>query len=518
MRLALKHSQNYCPSIRHPLELVCVILRKGGGTGRRTGLRSQPSKEDGGSSPPSCTSQKEEMGMCSDTEIPEINGAAPMPPPQDASIDYNDLLKSLKFSSVQRSSHLLRITIEVEESLANVVFTQTIEYFKNSSLGGLDLKRAPYEYVQEMYTEEIFGHTKDYFLHYVAIDFLMNEIIARKITLVNYPRFVAVDVSPEKKISYHFDVSVADALELKEWKHFAFRSPKRKRYKDLDKQVCAFVESRHNQSRRLNYTLVEEDDWILFETTLLDCNFKPVHGNCRSSFWIKLGRQELSDSLSCQFINKSIGDCFQTSTFSGCAPSHQSGDCSYTFLVTIKAIIKSGHTSLDVLKATFRLKNKTDVHNKLMEIFSYRNDVSQRQAIIEEVFHLLLSKHRFEVPKHLILRREEDIIGNLSRQPDYHVYKSQEDFQTSVEMLAEKQLKEEIIIDQIAYNENIKADLKDIINYLYLLNSKRLKEFIYFKPILERIEETSNPINTSTITQAVMREKTLNFIIHSLTK
>ncbi|MFA6263186.1 MAG: hypothetical protein WCW33_00895 [Candidatus Babeliales bacterium] len=454
--------------------------------------------------------------MCSDTEIPEISGATPLPPPQEAPVE--SLPTPLIFNAIQRSSHLLRIIIDIDKAMTNAVLLQTTEHFRNSSFGGFDLKKVPSEYVQEMYAAEIFGHTKDYFFHHIAIDFLMDEIIAHKIALVNYPRFVTVEVTPDQKISYHFDLSIADALELKEWKHFAFRSPKRKRYKDLDKQVCSFVESRHNQSRRLNYTLVEEDDWVLFETTLLDCKNNPVHYGCRSSFWIKLGRQELSDSLASQLINKSIGDSFQTTSFSGYAPSNQTGECCYSFLVTIKSLIKCGHTSLEVLKTTFRLKNKTDVHNKLMEIFSYRNDISQRQAIVDEVFHLLLSKHRFEVPKHLILRREEDIIGNLSRQPDYHVYKSQEDFQTSVEMLAEKQLKEEIIIDQIAYTENIKVDLKDTINYLYLLSSKRLKEFIYFKPLLERIEETSSPINISTISQAVMREKTLNFIIHSLTK
>ncbi|MFA5306153.1 MAG: hypothetical protein WC365_01760 [Candidatus Babeliales bacterium] len=455
--------------------------------------------------------------MCSDIQTSEVGEslalALPTPLP-----DTNKHENILTFIATKQSSHLLRITVEINQDAAHSVFLQTVELFKNGPLDGFNLKQASAEYVQEMYTEEIIGHTKDYFLHHLVIDFLINEIIARKIALVNYPRFISSESTGDKKIGFNFDVSIADSLELKEWKHFAFRSPKRKRYKDLDKQVCAFIENRHALAHKPNYTLAEEDDWVLFDATMLNNNLKPLHNGCCGSFWIKLGHQDGADSLSLQLFNKSEGTSFSTSSFSIYTPRHQSGECAYNFLITIKTIIKGSHSSLDVLKMTFKLKNKSDVHNKLMEIFSFRNDISQRQAIVEEVFHLLLSKHRFEVPKHLILRREEDIIATLTRQPDYHVYKAQIDFHASVEMLAEKQLKEEIIIDQIAYSENIRTDVKDITNYLYLLNSKRLKEFIYFKPILERIEETCTPINTSTLTQAVLREKTLNFIIHSLTK
>ena len=152
-----------------------------------------------------------------------------------------------------------------------------------------------------------------------------------------------------------------------------------------------------------------------------------------------------------------------------------------------------------------------------MEVFSYRNDVSQRKAIIDEVFHLLLSKHRFEVPKHLVLRREEYILETLMPQPDYHVYKAQSDFNECIQLLAEKQLKEEIVIDHITHHENIRADLRDMQQYLHLISNKRLKEFIYFRPLVERIDDDQTMINVTPLAQAVVREKTLNNVIYTLT-
>jgi len=159
-----------------------------------------------------------------------------------------------------------------------------------------------------------------------------------------------------------------------------------------------------------------------------------------------------------------------------------------------------------------------DIHNKLMEVFSYRNDISQRKTIIEEIFHLLLSKHRFEIPKHLILRRVEDILLALMKQPDYQVYRSQKDFLFQVEQLAEKQLKEEIIIDQITFSENLKIDLRDMQQYLHLFNNKRLREFVYFKAFIEKPDDLDTPINAHLLGQTVLREKALNHIIHTLTR
>ena len=153
----------------------------------------------------------------------------------------------------------------------------------------------------------------------------------------------------------------------------------------------------------------------------------------------------------------------------------------------------------------------------LWRFFLDRDDQSQRKAIIEELFHLLLSKHRFEVPKHVILRRQEDILLTLMEQPDFQVYKAQKDFYRYLEQLAEKQLKEEIIIDQIAYKENMHVEMMDMQNYIHLFNNKRLHEFIYFKPYMHKIETAGALIDAGVFSQTVLREKALNHVIHEIT-
>ena len=251
-----------------------------------------------------------------------------------------------------------------------------------------------------------------------------------------------------------------------------------------------------------------------FSATLLDENQKPIFQQLTSDFWMKMQKSELSNKFKSIFIGKKQGDSFITNELNFEDPSDTSNGADPIFLIIIKSVIKGQSLSLELFKHIIQIKNKTDLHNKMMEVFSYRNDMSQRKTIIEEVFNLLLSKHRFEVPKHLVLRRQEDILLNLMTQPDYHVYKAQKDFLKCIELLAEKNLKEETIIDQIAYKENIRVDSIDIQDYLNLLNNKRMSEFAYFRPTLEKIEDLHSPLNQGIIVHTVLTRKDIE--LHNL--
>ena len=414
------------------------------------------------------------------------------------------------------SSHLHKVIIGIDPRLTETLIKQTIDIFRTASIDNFSIETLANQHVEESYKNQIRLKVKNYFFQHLVIDFIFAETFNQRLIMANYPRLASVEMQPNQTITYHFDISVADPLELKEWKHFAFKQPKRKKYKDLDKQVISFIDNRVS-AKKLNASLIEDNDWVLIDALMVDAQSTPLNTALKSSFWIKIGHQDVTPPLITQLLGKQLDQQFYTTDLDMNDGEDSSDLRSYRFLVTIKSIIKGTHFSMDLFKSTFKLKNKVDIHNKLMEVFSYRNDVSQRKAIIDEVFHLLLSKHRFEVPKHLVLRREEYILETLMPQPDYHVYKAQPDFRECIELLAEKQLKEEIVIDHITHHENIRADLRDMQQYLHLISNKRLKEFIYFRPLVERIDDVQAMINITPLAQAVVREKTLNHVIYTLT-
>ncbi|MFH1461967.1 MAG: trigger factor [bacterium] len=424
------------------------------------------------------------------------------------------------FSMQKVTPNLFQAEVLLDPSLVKSVYNQTLKTFQQqSSLPGFKKENTPLSYLEENFKKSIDSNLKNYLFKHFVLDFLMDKIHKEKITMANYPRLSSIKTSPNSQMQFYFDISVAPPIELKEWKFFIFRSPKRKKYKDLDKQVSIFTKRESNLFKKNNLDIVEEDDWILFESNLVNEKNQILLESCKSDFWIKINNKYITKNFHSSLINKKINDSIITSSL----PiknefSSEQEENNFSYKITIKKITKGKSFSLESFKDTFKLKSKSDVHNKLIEVFSYRNDISQRRAIIEETFHLLLSKHRFEVPKHFTIRRQEDILHYLKKHPDYVVYKQNSDFHIQLAILAEKQLKEEILIDQIAYKENIDITQDDIQNYLYLFNNNRLKEFVYFKPILQKIENLETPLQTGLLKQVVMREKSLNHVIHELTK
>lgn len=418
------------------------------------------------------------------------------------------------------SSNIWTAEVIVDELLVNSLYMQTIKAFQRETiLPGFKKESAPLGYLEENFKNSIECNIKNYLFRHFVLDFLMDELRNEKITLANYPRLKDAILEKNKNAIFYFDISVASPLLLKEWKYFIFRPPRRKRYKDLDKQVSLFLKKELTLFKRSNINEISEGDWVYFSCELVDNNNEPIENFNKSNFWVKINNKYIKKPFQESLISKKIGDSFVTNKLywqNEFDPEEEYNH--YSYKITIKKITKGNNFYLDSFRSAFKLKNKIDIHNKLIEVFSFRNDTSQRKSIIEEVFHLLLSKHRFEIPKHFSVRRQEEIINHLKKRPDYNVYKQNEDFLQQVTILAEKQLKEEILIDQLAYKENLTVSPEDVKNYLYFFNNNRLKEFIYFKPISEKIDESDFPLQTGILKQYALREKTLNEIIYELTK
>lgn len=427
--------------------------------------------------------------------------------------------KSIHFavSTKPVSSHLIEATINVSPDIVNNIYRQAVSiYSKNAQPDGLKNTILPSDFVEKEHIDEIRQNIRKFVLKHIVIDHLFNQISHKKIPIANHPRLTTMEFNKVGGIEYVFDLSIASPIALKEWKLFTFKAPKRKKYKDLDKQVDLFIKRETEKLKRQKKDIVENEDWINFEATIVSDDKQEMIAPHRSNFWIKINTKHVKNPFQMFFFDKKIGDSFLVNQI----PFNESISDSLTenckFLITVKSIAKGSSLSTEAIKTIFKLKNKVDLHNKLIEVFSYRNDISQRRAIVEEVFHLFFSKHRFEVPKHLTIRKQESLIEMLKKQPDYQVYKAQKDFYEKVALLAEKLLKEEILIDQISHKENIKTTSKDINNYLTLFNNSRLREFVYFKPLFEPIEDCDFPLYESFLRQAVQREKTLNHVIHTL--
>lgn len=425
----------------------------------------------------------------------------------------------LVFHHEKISSSLLEVTVSVSADIIKTLQERTIQSLKlRAKPQGLENYNVSSEFIIERYGPSISRTVEHFVLKHLVLDALINELKNKKSLIVHQPRLTSCSIQPDLTATYKFRISTVEIPSLSEWRKLPFKSPKRKLYKDLDKQVETFCDREGGLFDEVKKEAIEDGDWLELEATMLDKNYKPLVEGLSHRYWFRFSTKYVTDSFKQNFIGKFAGDSFIAEEFNFNDTMNEALSEGSPHRIKILSNSKGNHFSMDLFKFMFNLKSKLEIHKKLIEVFSFRNDISQRKSIIEEVFNLLLSKQRFEIPQHLTLRKQEDLLESLKSLPDYHVYKAQKNFGKQLEKLAEKQLKEEVLIDSIGYKENIVVTRDDIKSYLHLFNHDRLREFVYFKPDLDNFDELDSPIPETLLHEAVMREKTLNTIIYQLSR
>jgi FKBP-type peptidyl-prolyl cis-trans isomerase (trigger factor) len=415
---------------------------------------------------------------------------------------------------------LCSVTITVPKKLVNGFFEETAQTLQSSVQAyGFPRGAVPIEYICKQYKGNIIDHLKEFFFKYGIINFLFQEIRTQKILIAGEPRLINIFLEYDHDAQFTFELTLFSAIDFLEWKYFPFKAPNRKNYKDLDRQVDGFIQE--EKVRLDGYVFnspIAIGDWINFDIVIVNKYNQPIHDTFAQNFWIKLGDEEVEGHLRALFVghykgeefiinNKGLQDYF----------SDQLRTC-YNFKVTIVDVIPFAYFCFDQFKEHFKIKTNKDMHKKLIEVFSYRNDTSQRLAMVEDAFKLLLSKHRFFPPNHLVLRQQKIILSAIQKNPDYNVYRRQKDFNFWVQQLAEKQVKETLLIDQLIYNENIIVTHEDIVNYLNFDKRPRMREFIYFNVPDSKRDGQEMPWPTNEIGRMCAREKAINYVIYHLTK
>lgn len=416
------------------------------------------------------------------------------------------------------SPTLCHATVTIPQDFVNTIYQHvTAEQKKHINAHGFGLGKVPLEYIQDNFKGHVTEHIKEFLLGYLVTSFLYGEIRNRKLLVADEPRLLSIDINPDHHAQFVFELSVFNEITLREWKYFPFNAPKRKNYKDLDRQVESFIKEESDSFDQLTNAAIRVGDWVRFSLMLVHKDSTPLFEH-KEVMWFRIGDEEIDNSLGTIFVGKHKGDvfCSNNTDLQNVFSSHT--NVQYIFCIEILDILHHVYFSIDQFKKQFKLKTNKETHQKLIEVFSYRNNLSQRRTTAEESLKLLLNKHRFTVPNYLVLRQQKQLLAIMRTNPDYYVYRVQKDFKERVRQLAEKQAKEKLILDQVAYQENLDVTDNDVKSYLNLMNRPRTKEFIYFDPPSTKLNGQEIPISEQEFKRICLREKTLNHIIYHLTK
>ena len=388
--------------------------------------------------------------------------------------------------------------------------TQSIGFKKGS---------VPLDYIETHYKKDILDHMQEIFLKHFVIDVLLENLQKNKLLVVGKLQLTAVDIDSNKDATYSFEGILPKEVYIQRWKHLPFKATQRKKYRDIDNQVKSFLEEESKLEEAFkNQDTIQIEDWVCFDAWIVDTQKKSLFLNKKSNLWLKIGNEEPDVVFQEIFLGKKINDLFITDNPSLRHYFCDIFDAPYTYAIQIKDRLSHQYFSIESLKNHFKIKTKKDLHNKLIEIFSYSSDVSQRRSTAETALNTIIKRNNILVPPVSVDTQKHIIVNELKLKPDYNIYKMKPDFDDHITTLAKKQIYEMVVADHIAYSENLTANHQDLKSYLNLLQRTRTKEFLYF-PIPEtRIEGQEAPISKVALEKSCIREKALNHIIYHLTK
>lgn len=415
------------------------------------------------------------------------------------------------------SPHFLNATVAIPRSYVEKLYNQ-ISFLQQSHthIKGFSKGATPLGYIERNFQPHIIDHLKEFFFKYFVIDWLYQSLAIENICLASEPRLIEISLHPEQPALYHFSLSLVPEFSLQGWKRLPFKGSKRKNYKDLDRQVKKFLDD-EELKKNLNPTVMP-GDWVFFSVQILNANKEALFEGHKVYLWMRVGTEESDAETFSFFKGRVIKETFITQDTLLQSYFSHSLETEYFFKVVIEDILHFAWFDTEDFKKHFKIKTIPEVHQKLIEVFSYRNDISQRRAIVEETLKLLLSKYPFEVPNHLILRKQKEILDSIQNNPDYSIYKTQKDFNEKIRKLATKQVKEFMIINRLTAQEKISLHEDDLRAYLNLTKRARTREFLYFKPPETQIHGQECPMAASIIGFNCLQEKTLNYTIYNLIK
>lgn len=400
--------------------------------------------------------------------------------------------------------------ITVPQSMVDSIFNRAVKY-QSEKIQSIGFKNSLDDYVAITFKQSIVEYTKEFLLRFCVLDFLYEQLILNKITCSQDPRLLEITLNAGEPATFLFSINTSPAISLLDWKYFVFKAPRRKNYKDIDRQVDSFLKEESVNQKLSNPGIVSLFDWVYFtvETT---------ENGLVSEFWIQMADEEISTPLRELFLGRKKGERFVVHNHGFEEYLSSSLIVEYPFIIIIHDIVPHMFFCLDLFKQFFKIKTQKDTHKKLIEIFSYRNDLSQRRSMVEDALSLLRTKHEIKIPEHLLLRQKKRILEAVQTNPDYSVYKRQPHFEQYLDQLALKQSQEIALVDQIAHKESIAITHDDLKGYLNLTKRTRTKEFLYF-PIYENFKNgQAMPLVIGTMKQNCLREKVVNHIIYHLTK
>lgn len=417
---------------------------------------------------------------------------------------------------VQNSLDLFSVAVPTE------LVSKLVSFFiakkkQDLLMHGFEKGKIPEAYIKEHFKISLLAHVEKIFFYFYAQDILIKSLsvngayIPRIFSFekeINLNTFVVRFM--HQKTSHLLDSEKNYFDEIKKVKF-----PERKKYKDLDRQASlTFAQEEHNKQNS-KVASITEGDWIGIRVQLVDDKGEIIDERLTLKLWVYITSEGIDREIRTTFLGKKKGERFSVGAFF-LEELLCTDFLNHTFLVTIEDHISHLYFDFATFEKAYGFDGQ-DVIEKMIEVFSLRNDISLKKEKSQLVLKHFLEKIKISLDQETILEHECMIKNRIVKNADYLLYQSDTNFLSNIKKLACRQAMEKILIDYLIYKYKIKLESAPIYAYLNVLQRHRLKDFLYF--------DTANlydsmmkfiPIFDHTMTQMALRERAIEYLIEKL--
>jgi hypothetical protein len=382
---------------------------------------------------------------------------------------------------------------------------------KDLIMYGFENGNIPCEYIKIHYHNSLQSHLEHVFYNFYAHDVLVCQLRSKGSYI---PKLFEIECSVDlknDKISfiYNYIDNLLQYDVLPDFKKLKF--PERKKYRDLDRQAKLIIETEQKNKKNIIPVYIEEGDWVGIRIYLSDGKHI-IDSKLTLKMWLNITNESIDKEIRDVFLSKKLHDNFFSDAFflNECLSTNF---INHTFYIEIEDHVSKNYFCFDGFKDAFNYDNK-EIFEKIIDIFSLRNDVSLKKEKAQMTVRYFLEKIKIQIEPKIIKEHEVIIQSKIVKNPDYLLYQSDLNFALNIKRLACRQGMEKILIDYFIYIYQISSNKNLLYWYLNILQRHRLKDFLYFD--ISHVYDNSSKsmlINNSIIEQMALREKTIEFLI-----
>ena len=161
--------------------------------------------------------------------------------------------ESLQFNIDYISPNFCKAIVTVPSKIVEKIYEEAVAAQKKSARPyGFHHDKVPLDYVKKNFESNIRSHLEEFLFKYFVLSFLYQQIREIHLNAAGDPRLTNIYVKPGEDAIFNFDISLFKQIEFQNWKYYPFRAPKRKNYKDLDRQAADFM--RIERKKRKEYS------------------------------------------------------------------------------------------------------------------------------------------------------------------------------------------------------------------------------------------------------------------------